>query len=102
VDTFKSREELLKCWERGWSCLFATLKSLTADDIEKTVMIRGEPHSVPLALARSLGHSCYHIGQIVQLARHLAGANWNTLKIPRGGSAQFNEEHWGQQKKSHS
>jgi hypothetical protein len=32
-------------------------------------MIRGEPHSVPLALERSLGHIYYHIGQIVQVAR---------------------------------
>ncbi len=102
VDSFGSREELLEAWERGWTCLFSTLKSLTPVDLEKTVLIRGEPHSVPLALQRSLGHTCYHIGQIVQVARIHAGEKWNTLTIPRGGSQQFNQAHWGQTGKSHS
>src|SRR5271166_1008884 len=102
VDSFSSRAELLECWERGWACLLQTLKGLKLEDLEKTVMIRGEPHSVPLALERSLGHTCYHIGQIVQVARIHAGEHWKTLTIPRGGSVQFNKEHWGQTGKSHS
>jgi hypothetical protein len=102
VDSFGSRAELLELWERGWACLLGTLKNLKPDDVGKTVLIRGEPHSVPLALERSLGHTCYHIGQIVQLARIHAGQQWNTLTIPRGGSEQFNKEHWGQTGKSHS
>ena len=79
-----------------------TLKRLKPEDLEKTVMIRGEPHSVPLALERSLGHTCYHIGQIVQVARIHAGEKWHTLTIPTGGSEQFNKTHWGQTGKSHS
>jgi hypothetical protein len=102
VDTFTSRTELLDYWERGWTCLLGTLRSLKREDLEKTVLIRGEPHSVPLALERSLGHTCYHIGQIVQVARVLAGEKWNTLTIPRGGSAQFNKANWGHTGKSHS
>jgi Protein of unknown function (DUF1572) len=102
VDTFGSRAEVLKLWERGWACLLKTLKSLKLEDLEKTVMIRGEPHSVPLALERSLGHTCYHVGQIVQVARIHAGDKWNTLTIPRGRSEEFNKEHWGQTRKSHS
>ena len=102
VDTFRSRAELLETWERGWTALLVSLKSLTPEDLAKTVTIRGEPHCVPLALARSLGHTCYHIGQIVQLARHHAGENWTTLTIPRGGSEQFNQANWGQPGKSHS
>src|SRR5262245_891347 len=50
VDTLASRAELLESWERSLSCLFNSVKSLTAQDLGKTVMIRGEPHSVPLAL----------------------------------------------------
>lgn len=102
VDSFGSREEILAHWERGWACLLGTLKSLQPDDLGKTVSIRGEPHSVPLALERSLGHTCYHIGQIVQVARIHAGAHWNTLTIPKGQSEQFNRQHWGQTGKSHS
>ncbi len=102
VDSFGSRAELLEAWERGWACLLKALKGLTREDLEKTVLIRGEPHTVPLALERSLGHTCYHIGQIVQVARVHAGENWQTLTIPRGGSGQFNKAHWGQTGKSHS
>src|SRR5262245_23440282 len=102
VDSFRSREELLQYWERGWDCLFATLKSLRPEDLSKTVLIRGEPHSVPLAVERSLGHTCYHIGQIVQVARIQAGEKWTTLTIPRGGSKQFNKANWGSSGRSHS
>lgn len=102
VDTFGNRAEVLKAWEKGWACLFGTLKGLRSEDLERTVTIRGEPHSVPLALARSLGHTCYHIGQIVQLARHHAGEAWDTLTIPRGGSTRFNQTHWGGTGMSHS
>jgi hypothetical protein len=102
VDTFRSRSELLDCWERGWACLLTTLRALRPEDFGRTVLIRGEPHSVPLALERSLGHTCYHIGQIVLVARVHAGDQWSTLTIPRGGSEQFNTANWGQTGKSHS
>jgi hypothetical protein len=102
VDSFQGRAELLAHWERGWTCLFAGLRGLTPEDLTRTVTIRGEPHSVALALARSLGHTCYHIGQIVQLARIHAGRQWQTLTIPRGGSEEYNRAHWGQTGKSHS
>lgn len=102
VDSFKNREEILADWERGWACLFGTLKSLTPEDLGKTVTIREEPHSVPLAMERSLGHTCYHIGQIVHVARIHAGGDWNTLTIPRGKSQEFNKQNWGRQGKSHS
>src|SRR5258708_25602875 len=96
VDSFGSRAELLELWERGWACLLETLKSLKPEDLGTTVSIRGQPHSVPLALERSLGHTCYHIGQIVQLARIHAEDNWKTVTISRGGSEQYNTANWGQ------
>lgn len=102
IDTFSERKELLAYWERGWSTLLESLKSLTPDDLEKTVYIRGEAHTVPLAIQRSLGHTCYHVGQILQVARVQAGDNWNTLTIPRGQSEEFNQKHWGEHGKSHS
>lgn len=102
VDSFASRPELLALWEHGWTQLLTTLRRLKPEDLEKTVTIRGEPHSVPLAMERSLGHTCYHIGQIVLLARIHAGPNWKTLTIPRGGSQQYNQSNWGQAGKSHS
>ena len=102
VDTFQSRAEILACWEQGWAVLLQALKGLTPDDLGNSVTIRGELHSVPLALSRSLGHACYHVGQIVQLARHHAGDHWTTLTIPRGRSEEFNQANWGQVGRSHS
>ena len=102
VDPIGSRAEILELWEQGWACLLNTLKSLRPEDLDRTVMIRGEPHTVPLAIARSLGHTCYHIGQIVQVARIHAGQKWNTLTIPKGGSQAFNKANWGQTGRSHS
>ena len=94
VDTLGTRDELLQHWERGWNCLFDTLSALTPEDVAKSVTIRGEPHSVPLALHRSLAHGAYHIGQIIMIARILAGEQWETITIPRGQSASYNQAVW--------
>jgi len=59
------------------------------------VTIRGEPHGVPLAIQRSLAYCGYHVGQIILIARILAGKDWKTITIPRGGSAGFNQRVWG-------
>jgi hypothetical protein len=85
------REALLARWDRGWSILFATLEGLRDEDLDATVQIRGEPHTVVQAIHRQLTHYAYHAGQIVLLARHFAGDSWRTLSVPRGGSAAFNQ-----------
>jgi hypothetical protein len=43
------------------------------------------------AVSRQLTHYAYHVGQIVFLARHLVGAGWKTLSVPKGHSELFNE-----------
>ena len=95
ADTFGSRDELMEFWEEGWNCLLVALESLGEEDLGRTVTIRGEPHSVSLAVARSLAHCAYHVGQIVLVARVLAKDNWQTLTIARGQSAAHNQQHWG-------
>ena len=83
VDGFKGRADCMAFWEAGWACLFDALAHLTDADLGRTVMIRGEPHTVLDALLRALAHQSYHTGQIVQLARYLAKEKWNTITIPR-------------------
>ncbi|HET6883191.1 MAG TPA: DUF1572 family protein [Pirellulales bacterium] len=95
IDSFTTRQELLAYWESGWNRLFETLESLRPADLLKSVTIRGEPHSVPLAIQRSLAHCGYHVGQIVLIARILAGDQWQTISIPRGASQSYNEIVWG-------
>jgi hypothetical protein len=92
-----TRAELLRRVDEGWKCLIDALEPLTDADLGRTVMIRGEPHSVLQAIHRQLTHYGYHVGQVVFLARHLAGARWKSLSIPRGRSQQFNasmKEHF--------
>ena len=87
-----TRADLLARWEEGWSRLFGTLASLTEADLTKTVTIRSEPHTVVRAINRSLTHAAYHVGQIVFLCKVLVDEGWQTLSVPRGGSAAFNEK----------
>jgi hypothetical protein len=84
-----TRAELMKAWAEGWDLLAATVKGLGPDDLERTIYIRAEPHTVLQALNRHLGHLAYHVGQIVLLAKHWAGAEWRTLTIPRGESKTY-------------
>jgi len=77
-------------WEAGWRTLFETLDSLAGVDPLRTVTIRGEPHTVVEAVNRQLSHYGQHVGQIVFLAKHLRGPQWETLSIARGRSEAFN------------
>ena len=86
------REEVLRAWEQGWQLVFETLNSLQPEDLERTVAIRGEPHSVLQAISRQVAHYSYHVGQIVFLAKHWKGAEWKTLSVPKGQSEQVNAE----------
>jgi uncharacterized protein DUF1572 len=85
-----SREALLERWSRGWSCLFDALSGVSELDLERTVTIRSQPHTVVEAINRQVTHYAHHAGQIVFLSKHLAGRQWQTLSIPRRGSAGFN------------
>ncbi|MBL9149191.1 MAG: DUF1572 family protein [Phycisphaerae bacterium] len=94
VDDFapgaEGRVQAIAAWNAGFAALERAIDDLTDADLGRTVTIRGEPHSVPLALSRALGHVSYHVGQIVLTARLLATGEWKTLTIPRGGSGTFN------------
>lgn len=85
-----SQPALMQQWESGWSALFSALEPLTETDLSRAIRIRGEEHSVLQAINRQLTHYSYHVGQIVYLAKHHAGASWRTLSVARGKSAQFN------------
>lgn len=93
TDDFADRATLMSVWNAGWSVVESQLASFNDDDLSKPLTIRGEPHTLALALARSVAHTAYHTGQIVQASRVLAsraGIEWNTLTVARGKSAAFN------------
>ena len=64
-----TRAALMAAWERGWRTLFDTLDTLTEADLDRSITIRAEPHTVRQALLRGVTHAAYHAGQILYLAR---------------------------------
>jgi hypothetical protein len=83
-----ARDEILRWWNDGWGVLFQNIEPLTPADLQRTVTIRREELLVVEALNRSVTHTAYHVGQIVYVARHLAGPSWKSLSIPKGRSAE--------------
>jgi hypothetical protein len=82
-------------WEKGWTCMLDTISSLQPADLEKTVYIRSEPHTVLDAINRQLSHVPYHVGQIVYIGKMIAQDNWHSLSIPKGHSQDYNREKFG-------
>ncbi|MEE8277979.1 MAG: DUF1572 family protein [Thermoanaerobaculia bacterium] len=91
-----TRERLVAAWEAGWEQAIGAVSAIGWQDLERTVTIRGEPHTVIEAINRQLTHYAYHVGQIVLLARHFAGGGWQSLSIPKGKSAEYevSKEGW--------
>jgi uncharacterized damage-inducible protein DinB len=81
------RAELAEAWDCAFALVLETIAALQPDDLMQTVYVRKEPFRVVEALNRSVTHTAYHVGQIVLLAKHFAGANWKTLTIAKGKSA---------------
>jgi hypothetical protein len=89
VSAKTTRAEVLGWWDQAWTHVFSALDSLQPDDVQRTVTIRNEPHTVMQALNRALAHYAQHTGQIVFLAKHLRSSRWQTLSIPRGKSEDY-------------
>ena len=83
------RADLVKKWDEAWAIALAAIETLTPEDLDRTIAIRGEAFLVPEALNRSATHTAYHVGQIVYVARHLATGTWKSLSIPKGESSNF-------------
>ncbi len=84
-----TRAEIMRLWDEGWAVVFGALEPLKDADLERTITIRGEAHSVMQAINRQLAHYAYHVGQIVLIAKYFTGSAWKSLTIPRGKSDEF-------------
>ncbi len=89
ISTTTSRADVMQWWEEGWACVFGAVDPLKQEDVMRAVTIRGEPHTVLMAINRQIAHYAAHIGQMVFLAKHLRSSEWKTLSIPRGKSEQY-------------
>ncbi|PNQ72313.1 hypothetical protein C1T31_12235 [Hanstruepera neustonica] len=98
IDTYGSKDELMESWNAGWNCLFEAIKPLKESDLEKIIYIRNQGHTVTEAINRQLAHYSYHVGQIVFLAKLNKGSEWQSLSIPKGKSANYNQEKFSKPK----
>ena len=96
LDEADTAPRLRERWQQGWEITLASIGALEPSDLERSVTVRGEPHTVPQAITRQAGHYAYHVGQIVLLARHLAGDDWQYLSVPPGKSAEIDVTMDGQ------
>jgi hypothetical protein len=85
------KTEMMLLWNKGWTCLFSALNSITDDDLTKIIYIRNQGHTIIEAINRQLAHYPYHVGQIVFLGKALCNDKWKSLSIPRGKSNMYNE-----------
>jgi hypothetical protein len=86
----KTREEVMVAWHRGWDLVMETLGQLREEDLERTIYIRAEAHTVTEAIVRQIAHYASHIGQLVYIGKMVMNSEWKSLSIPRHGSDQFN------------
>jgi len=86
-----SKMELLDCWEHGWHVFLDALESLNEQDLEKTVYIRGQAHSVIDAIERQMAHYAAHVGQIMFIGKQIRGEQWESLSIPKRKSDVYSE-----------
>ena len=96
--TYTNKDQLIADWEKGWQCVYDAIKPLKNKDLERTVYIRNESHTVADAIFRQLGHYSYHIGQIAYLGVSIKNNDWQSLSIPKGQSKQFNSEKFSKPK----
>ena len=87
---FTQSKEVMDYWEKGWNCFLSVIHSLQPEDLEKTILIRGEQYTVIGAVNRQLAHYPYHIGQIIYIAKSIKKEEWQTLSIPKNKSGEYN------------
>lgn len=94
----ESKEQLIQLWDKGWECFLSVLYQLKEEDLEKTIYIRNQGHTVTEAINRQLAHYPYHIGQIVFIGKMICDEKWISLSIPKGDSKKYNEEKFSKPK----
>ena len=97
-DVAINRADLMAEWEDGWQRVFDALRPISDAELGETVYIREEPHTIFKATVRQIVHYAGHAYQILFLAKHLLGAEWKTLSIPRGQSEEFNQRMLAKQR----
>ncbi|MEO0405032.1 MAG: DUF1572 family protein, partial [Bacteroidota bacterium] len=74
------------------------LDTINNDNFNNLVYIRNQGHTITEAINRQLCHYAYHIGQIAFIGTVLRRGDWQSLSIPKGGSAEYNAKKFSDEK----
>lgn len=96
-NVIKTKEDMIKKWNKGWTCLFDALNQINNQNFDQIVYIRNIGHTITEAINRQSGHYAYHIGQIVYLGKSLSN-EWISLSIPKGKSHNYNQKKFSTEK----
>ncbi|MEM9083077.1 MAG: DUF1572 family protein [Planctomycetota bacterium] len=85
--TAQSREQLMERWDVGWRTTHSAIQGCDVADLDRTILIRGAPHTVTAAIVRQIDHYGYHVGQIAMIARMMHAQDqehidWDWFTIP--------------------
>ena len=97
-DTYTSKSDMIKDWNKGWQCVFDAISPLKDSDLERVIYIRNQGHTVTEAINRQLCHYSYHVGQIVFLGKLIKGTDWQTLSVAKGKSSEYNQDKFSKDK----
>ncbi|WP_136666837.1 DUF1572 family protein [Flavobacterium sp. H122] len=97
-ENYKTKENLMAFWSKGWDCLFNAINSLQPEQLSEIIYIRKEGHTVMDAINRQLAHYPYHVGQIVFYAKMMKKTEWNSLSIPKNKSNDYNNDKFSKEK----
>ena len=86
-----SREDVMALWQEAWQILEENAFSLSSNDRDKLITVRGVELTVDDALCRSLAHFSSHVGEIIFVSKYFVGDNWTYLSIAPGQSDAYNK-----------
>ena len=99
VGDIPDRAALMEKWNAGWACLFEALDTVGEKEVMQMIYIRNMGHTVVEAINRQMTHYAYHVGQIVYIARMVQDQDWQSLSIPKGGTAAYNARQFAKPKR---
>jgi len=86
-----TKDAIFDLWDEGWGVIIEAVTRFTEAELERRVIVRWREYTLIEALNRQLVHYAQHVGQIIFLAKHFRGEDWESLSIPKGQSEAYNE-----------
>lgn len=78
---FLNRQDVIRCWERGWQDFYGIIQEIKAEDLLHVVTIEEQPHTVLEVIEKAMFQKTYYIGQIIYISKYLQSDDWKSIKI---------------------